>query len=55
MFDKAVILGFVRHLLTAAGGSLATSGIIASSDVEVIAGGVVALIGAIWSYLDKKK
>lgn len=55
MFDKAVILGIVRHVLTAAGGSLATKGVIATSEVEVVVGGLVTLIGVVWSYLDKKK
>lgn len=54
MFDKLVILGIVRHILTAVGGALATKGIIVTSDVEVIVGGVVALVGVIWSVVAKK-
>lgn len=55
MFDKAVILGVIRHVLTAAGGAFATKGYVAASDVEVIVGGIATLIGVVWSVIEKKK
>lgn len=52
--NKEAILGVIRHILTAVGGSVATSGVATASDIEVIVGGVVALVGVIWSVISKK-
>jgi hypothetical protein len=55
---KDIILGFIRHFLTATGGALATKGIISAEDVstvEVASGGLVALVGLVWSVLAKRK
>lgn len=50
--DSTVILGIVRHVLTAVGGFLITKGWI-SGDVEVWVGAVMTLIGLVWSIIDK--
>lgn len=47
--------GIVRHLLTTAGGMLASKGYIETSEVEIIVGGLVAIIGAVWSVLAREK
>jgi hypothetical protein len=51
---KESILGVLRHVLTTAGGYLASSGLIAANDIEVAVGAVIALAGVIWSVLEKK-
>jgi hypothetical protein len=52
--NRATILGLIRHLLTTAGGALAATGAVAETDVEMIAGGLVALIGVVWSVIEKR-
>lgn len=48
------ITATTRHLLTAAGGFLIAQGITNSGTVESITGGVVALIGLVWSLTHKQ-
>ncbi len=50
---KTSVGGIVRHLVTTAGGALATSGVIAADDVTVLVGAVMALFGIAWSILQK--
>lgn len=50
-----ITLGLIRHLLTAGGGIFAAKGYGDSGAWETIAGAVVALVGAAWSIIDKKK
>lgn len=55
---KDIILGLIRHLLTAAGGALATKGVISADDsatVETIVGSAIAIAGGVWSIVAKKK
>lgn len=47
--------GLLRHLLTAAGGILASKGVIGASDVEIISGALIAIGGVVWSLVAKKK
>lgn len=47
--------GILRHVLTAAGGILASKGFIGSSDVEILTGAVIAIGGVIWSVVAKRK
>jgi hypothetical protein len=47
--------GLLRHVLTAAGGILASKGFIGSSDVEILTGAVIAIVGVIWSVVAKRK
>lgn len=51
--NKEKILGIVRHTLTFVGGILIMKGIVDETIVTEIVGGVVALVGAIWSIFDK--
>lgn len=50
-----VIKGVIRHILTAAGGALVAKGVVDPGAIEPIVGGVVALVGVIWSIAAKKK
>ena len=52
---KEVILGFVRHVLTFAGGFAASSGYVSSDDVTAAVGAVVTLATIVWSAFSKKK
>lgn len=52
--NKEMILGVIRHLLTAFGGAFAANGAVTSTDIETIIGGVVALVGVVWSVISKK-
>lgn len=52
--NKPVILGFIRHLLTIAAGSLATRGVIDGAEVEIVVAAIIGLGGVIWSAFDKK-
>lgn len=49
-----VILGIVRHLLTTFGGVLVTKGITDSTHLEAAVGGIIAIIGVIWSIVKNK-
>ena len=50
-----VLNGIVRHILTAAGGALATKGMIGEGDIELVVGAIITLAGVVWSALAKKK
>lgn len=52
--SKEVILGLIRHVLTAGGGVLATKGVVDSETVGVIIGALITIAGAVWSVMDKK-
>jgi len=49
-----MFFGLIRHVLTAAGGSLATYGVIAQSDIEPLVGALITIVGLAWSAYDKK-
>lgn len=52
---KQLLTGLVRHALTIAGGYLAARGIsVDDSTATALAGGLVALVGVVWSMLHKK-
>lgn len=53
--NQDTVLGIVRHLLTAGGGILVASGYTTNDQWTAISGGVVALVGVIWSILQKKQ
>ena len=55
MKHKAKMLGQLRSVLIALGGFAVGKGYIDESMMLEIAGGVVALIGAIWSWRDPAK
>lgn len=48
-------LGLIRHILTTAGGVLASKGVIESGQVETVVGAVVVLIGVVWSVWAKRQ
>ena len=52
---KDQILGIVRHGLTFIGGILIMKGVLDESTSEEVIGGVVTLVGTIWSIIDKNK
>ena len=48
------ILGLLRHALTTGGGYLVANGMIGSSDMETLVGGLMAVLGVCWSLYDKR-
>jgi hypothetical protein len=52
---KEQVLGIVRHSLTFVGGILLTKGLIDEATSMEIIGGIMTLIGSIWSVVDKNK
>lgn len=53
--SKEQVLGIIRHTLTFVGGIIVMKGIIDEATVTEIIGGVVTLVGTIWSVVDKNK
>ena len=53
--NTPAILGLVRHALTLLGGYLAGQGKLDPSDSETIVGGLVALVGFVLSWRNKKE
>jgi hypothetical protein len=51
---KEIVLGIVRHTLTFAGGILVAKGLIDDGIASEIIGGVMTLVGGIWSVVAKK-
>ena len=47
------LFAFIRHVLTAAGGSLVTAGYVSSTQWADIVGGMIALAGVAWSFWQK--
>jgi hypothetical protein len=54
MIVKEQALGLIRHTLTFVGGILIAKGLITESVSFDIIGGVMTLVGSIWSILSKK-
>jgi len=52
--SKEQILGIVRHALTFIGGIVVMKGFVDETMVTEIIGGVMTLVGAVWSVIDKK-
>lgn len=51
---QSIVAGQIRHVATAAGGALATTGLINGSDVETFGGAAAVLLGMVWSAIQKK-
>lgn len=51
---QAIIAGLIRHLLTLVGGGIIAGGAISGSDIEIAAGAIAALIGVVWSIIQKR-
>jgi hypothetical protein len=52
--NKDTILGIIRHLATYGGGVLTSKGLASADDISTGAGALVALIGVVWSILQKR-
>jgi len=55
LIPTTMLMGIVRHVLTALGGGLVASGDLDPQSLEVAIGGAMAIIGVVWSVLAKKK
>jgi hypothetical protein len=53
--NKEQVMGIVRHALTFIGGIVVMKGLVDETVITEVVGGVMTLVGAIWSILDKKK
>lgn len=53
--NKDTTLGIIRHLLTFGGGFLASNGLADGNEVTAGVSGAVALIGVIWSIVEKSR
>lgn len=53
--NKDQVLGIIRHTLTFVGGFLVMKGLTDEAMVTEIVGGVVAIVGSIWSIVAKAK
>ena len=49
------IKGLIRHILTFLGGYLVTSGLIDEATLTEVVGGLMTLIGFVWSFLSKNE
>jgi hypothetical protein len=52
---KEQIIGIVRHGLTFVGGILIMKGLVDESTSQEVIGGIITLIGTVWSIIDKNK
>jgi hypothetical protein len=52
---KDQLLGIVRHSLTFIGGILIMRGLVDESTLTEITGGIMTLVGAAWSIINKKE
>lgn len=50
---KEALMGVVRHAFTTFGGALVASGMVTTSDLEVIGGAVATIVGVLWSIYEK--
>jgi hypothetical protein len=53
--NEKVLGALVRHILTIAAGALVSKGVLESSTVEPLVGGLMAVIGVGWSVFQKVK
>lgn len=52
--SKEIVQGILRHLLTGVGGALAVKYQIDGATIEAVVGGIVALVGVVWSIRAKR-
>jgi len=52
---KEQILGILRHSLTFLGGLLVMRGLVDETTATEIIGGIITLVGTIWSIVEKNK
>jgi hypothetical protein len=53
--NKTQVLGILRHSLTFLGGLLVMKGLVDETTATEIIGGVITLVGTIWSIVEKVK
>lgn len=53
--NKEQVIGIIRHSLTFIGGLLIMKGIIDESTSNEVIGGIITLVGTIWSIVEKNK
>lgn len=53
--SKDMVGGFVRHGITVFAGGLVTAGYVDDSGLQMIAGGMAALVGVAWSFWQKRR
>jgi len=51
----SMVLGIVRHILTTVGGVLVTNGTLSDSDLQAAIGGLMTVIGVVWSVVEKQQ
>lgn len=52
---KDQILGLIRHVITFVGGIIVAKGVLDADLSEEIIGGLMTVVGGIWSVISKKK
>jgi hypothetical protein len=52
---KDQVLGLIRHALTFVGGVIVAKGLVDEVLFQEVLGGIMTLVGAIWSIASKKK
>lgn len=52
---KEQIIGIIRHGLTFVGGILIMKGLVDESTSQEVIGGIITLVGTVWSIIDKNK
>ena len=55
LIPSSMLMGIIRHVLTALGGGLVASGDLDPQSLEVAVGAGMTLIGLIWSLIEKRK
>ena len=53
--NKTQVLGILRHSLTFLGGLLVMKGIVDETTATEIIGGIITLVGSVWSVVEKTK
>lgn len=53
--NKDQLIGLLRHVLTFGGGFLVTSNVLDDVMLSELIGGVVSIVGVVWSIADKRK
>jgi hypothetical protein len=52
---KEQVFGIIRHVITFVGGILVVKGFLDDVMVQEVLGGVLGLVGTVWSIVEKKK
>lgn len=52
---KEQVIGIIRHSLTFVGGLLIMKGIVDEATLTEVTGGIITLVGTIWSIVEKNK